>query len=98
MFPYFVPYAPNYQGEIVNHTWKPLFNTAGALTWATDYATLMQKYAPAGVSSFGYTDCEHSFETGQTAMWWDDSAFEDDLVNPSVSKGCGSAGVTAPRL
>ena len=86
MFPYFAPYAPNYQGEILNHSWKPLFNTPGALTWATDYATLMQHDAPKGVSSYGYTDCEHAFETSQTAMWWDDSAFEDDLVNPSISK------------
>jgi multiple sugar transport system substrate-binding protein len=86
MFPYFAPYAANYKGMIVNSAWKPLFNTPGALTWATDYATLMQRYAPNGVSSYGYTDCEHAFETGQTAMWWDDSSFEDDLVNPSISK------------
>lgn len=86
MFPYFAPYATNYQGEFLTHTWKPIFNSPGALKWATDYATLMQKYAPSGVSSYGYTDCEHAFETGQTAMWWDDSAFEADLANPKISK------------
>ncbi|MCU1491316.1 MAG: Various polyols transporter, periplasmic substrate-binding protein [Acidimicrobiaceae bacterium] len=86
MFPYFAPYAKNYQGEILNHSWQPLFNSAGAATWAKDYSALMQDYAPKGVSSYGYTDCEHAFETGQVAMWWDDSAFETDLANPKVSK------------
>ncbi len=76
MFPYFAPYAANYKAEFLNQNWKPVFDTPQALTWATDYAALMQDYDPPGVSAYGYTDCEHAFQTGQTAMWWDNYGLE----------------------
>ena len=92
MLPYFVPYSKTNQGEFLTHDWKPLFNTPGALTWATDYATLMQKYAPAGVANYDYSDCEHAFETGKTAMYFDDAVFEFFFNNPTISKTASVTG------
>ena len=86
MLPYFLPYAPNYQGEYLNSDWKPLFDTPQALTWAKEYETLMQKDTPKGVAAFSYTDCVNSLNAGKSAMFWDDSSLEPTVLNPKVSK------------
>lgn len=85
MLPYFVQYSKTNRGEFLTRDWTPLFNTPGALVWATDFATLMQKYAPPGAADYGYAECEHAFETGKTAMYFDDSVFEFFLSNPKIS-------------
>lgn len=83
MLPYFLPYAPNYKGEYLDANWKPLFDTRQALTWADEYATLMQKDTPAGVSSFSYPQCTQAFNSGQTAMFWDDSTLANTMFEKS---------------
>ncbi len=84
MLPYFLPYAPNYQGEYLNANWKPLFNTPGALKWAKLYAQLMQHDTPPGVSAYGYPQCVQAFQAGQTAMFWDDSTLANVLYSKSI--------------
>lgn len=84
MLPYFLPYAKNYQGEYLNANWKPLFNTPQALTWAKVYAQLMQKDDPAGVSSYSYPQCTQAFNSGQTAMFWDDSTLANTMFEKSL--------------
>jgi ABC-type glycerol-3-phosphate transport system substrate-binding protein len=91
-FPYFVPYAKDYQAEFLNKNWKPIFNTPQALSWAKTYSALMQDYAPKGVSSYDYTDCEHALSNGQTAMWWDDASLEALVANPKTSKDAKEIG------
>ncbi len=93
MSPYFLSYAPNYQGEYLNANWKPLFDTPQALTWANEYATLMQKDNPPGVSSYSYPQCTQAFNSGQTAMFWDDST----LANTMYSKALDPEGVHEHR-
>jgi len=94
MLPYFLPYAPNYQGEYLNANWTPLFNTPGALTWAKLYAQLMQKDTPAGVSAYGYPQCVQAFQSGQTAMFWDDSTLANVLYSKSLDpKESANAGI-----
>ena len=85
MLPYFIEYSTTNQGEFLTRDWQPLFNTAGARAWANAFALLMQKYAPLGVANYGFADCEHAFETGKTAMYFDDSVFEFFLSNPKIS-------------
>ncbi len=92
MLPYYLPYSTANKGEYLSPTWKPLFSTPQALGWAKDYATLMTKYAPRGVSAYDYTDCEHAFQTGQVAMWWDDASLGPQLWNPSLSQTAKDAG------
>ncbi len=87
MLPYFLPYAPNYKGEYLNANWKPLFDTPQALTWAKEYATLMQKDNPPGVSSYSYPQCTQAFDSGQTAMFWDDSTLANTLYSPTLDPG-----------
>jgi ABC-type glycerol-3-phosphate transport system substrate-binding protein len=91
-YPYFVPYAKNYQAEFLNQNWQPFFNSPQALSWATTYADLMQDYAPTGVSSYDYTDCQHALSNGQTAMWWDDASLESLVANPATSKDAKEIG------
>jgi ABC-type glycerol-3-phosphate transport system substrate-binding protein len=102
MLPYFLPYAANYKGEYLNAKWKPLFDTPQALTWANEYATLMQKYAPKGVSAYDYTDCQHAFQTGTTAMWWDDSSLANTLYqqsqDPQEYKNAGIDEIPCPSF
>ena len=94
MLPYFLPYAPNYQGEYLNANWTPLFNTPGALTWAKLYAQLMQKDTPPGVSAYGYPQCVQAFQAGQTAMFWDDSTLANVLYSKSLDpKESANAGI-----
>jgi multiple sugar transport system substrate-binding protein len=52
----------------------------------------MTKDAPRGVSAYDYTDCEHAFQTGQVAMWWDDSTLAPPLWNPSLSQTASDVG------
>jgi multiple sugar transport system substrate-binding protein len=85
MLPYFIQYSRTNQGEFLTHDWTPLFNTSGAIKWADAFATLMRKYAPSGAADYGFADCEHAFETGKTAMYFDDSVFEFFLSNPKIS-------------
>lgn len=92
MLPYYLPYAKNYKGEYLNASWKPLFDTPGALKWAGAYTTLMTKDAPNGVGAYDYTDCEHAFQTGQVAMWWDDASLGPQLWDPKLSKTAKDAG------
>jgi ABC-type glycerol-3-phosphate transport system substrate-binding protein len=92
MLPYYLPYSTTYKGEYLNANWTPLFNTPQALTWAQAYSTLMTKDAPRGVSAYDYTDCEHAFQTGQVAMWWDDSTLAPPLWNPSLSQTASDVG------
>jgi ABC-type glycerol-3-phosphate transport system substrate-binding protein len=87
-----VPYAKDYQAEFLDQNWKPIFNTPQALSWATTYSALMQDYAPKGVSSYDYTDCEHALDNGQTAMWWDDASLEALVANPAISKDAKEIG------
>jgi multiple sugar transport system substrate-binding protein len=84
MLPYFLPYAANYKGEYLNANWKPLFDTPQALTWANEYATLMQKDNPPGVSSYSYPQCTQAFNSGQTAMFWDDSTLANTMFEKSL--------------
>jgi multiple sugar transport system substrate-binding protein len=84
MLPYFLPYAANYKGEYLNANWKPLFDTPQALTWANEYATLMQKDDPPGVSSYSYPQCTQAFNSGQTAMFWDDSTLANTMFEKSM--------------
>jgi len=84
MLPYFLPWAANYKGEYLNANWKPLFDTPQAVTWADEYATLMQKDTPAGVSSFSFAQCYQAFNTGQTAMFWDDSTLGNYMYTKSL--------------
>ncbi len=94
MLPYFLPYAANYQGEYLNANWKPLFDTPQALTWANEYATLMQKDNPAGVSSYSYPQCTQAFNSGQTAMFWDDSTLANTMFEKSMDpKEYANAGI-----
>jgi multiple sugar transport system substrate-binding protein len=95
MLPYYLPYAKNYKGEYLDASWKPLFNTPQALVWAKDYQTLMHNYAPKGVAAYDYTDCQHAFQNGQVAMWWDGASLGPNLYNPAMSKVAKSAGFTA---
>ncbi len=92
MLPYYLPYSAANKGEYLTPTWKPLFNTPQALAWAKDYSTLMTKYAPKGVGAYDYTDCEHAFQTGKVAMWWDDATLGPPLWDPSVSQTAKVAG------
>jgi ABC-type glycerol-3-phosphate transport system substrate-binding protein len=92
MLPYYLPYSAANKGEYLTSTWKPLFNTPQALTWANDYSTLMTKYAPKGVGAYDYTDCEHAFQTGKVAMWWDDASLGPQLWDPSLSQTAKVAG------
>ncbi|HMK98171.1 MAG TPA: extracellular solute-binding protein [Acidimicrobiales bacterium] len=85
MLPYFIQYSSTNRGEFLGQDWEPLFTTEGAKAWAFTYSTLMQKYAPYGVANYGYAECEHAFETGKTAMYFDDSVFEFFLNNPGIS-------------
>jgi ABC-type glycerol-3-phosphate transport system substrate-binding protein len=94
MLPYFLPYAPNYQGEYLNANWVPLFNTPQALTWAKLYAHIMQNDTPPGVSAYGYPQCVQAFQAGQTAMFWDDSTLANTLYSKSIDpKEAANAGI-----
>jgi ABC-type glycerol-3-phosphate transport system substrate-binding protein len=84
MLPYFLPYSSSYLGEYLNAKGAPIFNTPQALTWADDYAQLMQKDAPRGVSAYQYSDCLSAFQNGQVAMWWDDSGLAPEVYLPSA--------------
>jgi ABC-type glycerol-3-phosphate transport system substrate-binding protein len=84
MLPYFLPWAANYKGEYLNANWKPLFDTPQAAKWANEYATLMQKDTPPGVSSFSFAQCYQAFDTGKTAMFWDDSTLGNYMYTPSL--------------
>jgi ABC-type glycerol-3-phosphate transport system substrate-binding protein len=84
MLPYFLPWAANYKGEYLNANWKPLFTTPQATTWANEYATLMQKDTPPGVSSYSYPQCTQAFNTGKTAMFWDDSTLANTMYQKSL--------------
>jgi ABC-type glycerol-3-phosphate transport system substrate-binding protein len=92
MLPYFIQYSKTNRGEFLAHDWEPLFDTPGATEWASDFTTLMQKYAPAGAATYGFAECEHAFETGKTAMYFDDSVFEFFFSNPEISSGAGVTG------
>jgi ABC-type glycerol-3-phosphate transport system substrate-binding protein len=92
MLPYFIQYARANRGEFLTNDWEPLFNTPGALAWADAFTTLMQRYAPAGVANYGFAECEHAFETGKAAMYFDDSVFEYFFSNPKISPSAGVTG------
>ena len=92
MLPYYLSYSTANKGEYLDPAWKPLFGTPQALAWAKDYSTLMTKYAPKGVGAYDYTDCEHAFQTGQVAMWWDDASLGPQLWDPSLSQTAKDAG------
>jgi ABC-type glycerol-3-phosphate transport system substrate-binding protein len=92
MLPYYLPYSPANKGEYLDPNWKPLFATPQALAWAKDYSTLMTKYAPKGVGAYDYTDCEHAFQTGKVAMWWDDASLGPQLWDPTLSQTAKEAG------
>lgn len=102
MLPYFLPYAPNYKGEYLNANWKPLFETPQALTWANEYATLMQKYNPPGVSSYSYPQCTQAFNSGQVAMFWDDSTLANTMfeksLDPTNYKNAGIDEIPCPSF
>jgi multiple sugar transport system substrate-binding protein len=102
MLPYFLPYSTQNKGEYLSPTWKPLFDTAGATKWANEYAQLMQKDAPKGVSAYDYTDCQHAFQTGATAMWWDDSSLANTLFeksqDPQEYKNAGIDEIPCPTF
>jgi len=102
MLPYFLPWAPNYKGEYLNANWKPLFETPQALTWANEYTTLMQKDTPPGVSSFSYPQCTQAFNTGKTAMFWDDSTLAntmfDKSLDPAEYKNTGIDEIPCPSF
>jgi multiple sugar transport system substrate-binding protein len=101
MLPYFLPWAANYKGEYLNANWKPLFETPQATTWADEYATLMQKDTPAGVSSFSYPQCTQAFNAGQTAMFWDDSTLANTMyeksLDPTEYKNAGIDEIPCPK-
>ena len=79
MLPYFLPYSRANLGEYLSPKGAPLFDTPGALTWAKEYAVLMQRDAPPGVSAYFYTDCLSAFQNGKIAMWWDTSQIAPQL-------------------
>jgi multiple sugar transport system substrate-binding protein len=85
MLPYYLPYSTANKGEYLDPSWKPLFTTPQALTWATDYSTLMTTYAPKGVGAYDYTDCVHAFQTGKVAMFWDDASLGPELWDTTQS-------------
>jgi multiple sugar transport system substrate-binding protein len=93
MLPYFLPYSSQNKAEYFSPNWTPLFNTPGSTTWATDYAAMMQKYAPKEVSAFDDADCLHAFQNGQVAMQWDDNLAAPQLWNKSISHTAGSLGI-----
>jgi multiple sugar transport system substrate-binding protein len=92
MLPYYLPYSTANKGEYLSSSWKPLFDTPQAVSWAKDYTTLMTKDAPKGVGAYDYTDCVHAFQTGKVAMFWDDASLGAELWDPSQSATASDAG------
>ena len=44
----------------------------------------MQKDNPPGVSSYSYPQCTQAFNSGQTAMFWDDSTLANTMFEKSL--------------
>lgn len=83
---YFIPFNAQNKGFMVGPNWKSLLASAGAVKWATEFQTLMTKYAPKGVATFGTTQCLDAFDQGKTAMVWEGTtSFTNNELNPPAS-------------
>ncbi len=84
MSQYFLPYDDN-KAVILDKDYRPLYDTPEAQTWLTDYVDLMQNYAPAGVQSYGYLDCNRDFEQGKVAQYWEADPWIGEFLDPTKS-------------
>jgi multiple sugar transport system substrate-binding protein len=80
---YFLPYNPNDKAVILGPDWKPMLNTPQALQWATTYQTLMRNYAPPGIASYGYTECNRDFEAGKVAEYFESDGQVGEFLDPT---------------
>lgn len=62
---------------------------------ATDYFAQFHKYAPVGISSYGYEEAQLAFEQGLTAMWIDTSILASNILNMDESTVAEDVGFAA---
>lgn len=62
---------------------------------ATDYFSEFHKYAPVGISSYGYEEAQLAFQQGITAMWIDTSILASNILNKEDSTIAGDVGFAA---
>lgn len=66
---------------------------APAIKTAQQYKTLAN-YAPPGISSLNFDDCQLAMAQGKVAMWLDDAALGPALETPGKSSVIGNVGYT----
>lgn len=82
---YFLPYDDN-KAVILDKNYRPLLDTPQATAWMTEYADLMQHYAPPGIQNMGYLDCNREFEQGRVAQYFEADPWVGEFLDPTKSK------------
>lgn len=62
---------------------------------ATDYFAKFHKFAPIGISSYGYEEAQLAFEQGLAAMWIDTSILASNILNKDESTVADDVGFAA---
>lgn len=62
---------------------------------ATDYFAQFHKYAPVGISSYGYEEAQLAFQQGIAAMWIDTSILAGNVLNKKDSQVADDVGFAA---
>jgi multiple sugar transport system substrate-binding protein len=82
---YFLPYSDSNHAVILDASWHPTLTTPEAVQWGTTYQTLMQQYAPKGIASYGYSECNRDFEAGKVAQYFESDAWTGEFTDPTKS-------------
>jgi multiple sugar transport system substrate-binding protein len=82
---YFLPYSDGNHAVILDANWRPMLTTPEAVAWGTAYQTLMQNYAPKGIASYGYSECNRDFEAGKVAQYFESDAWTGEFTDKTKS-------------
>ena len=96
---YYIPYNAQNKGFNVSPDWKSLSDSPEAIKWATDYQTLMTKYAPRGVAAYDAAKCKQDFDQGKVGMFYDGvTTFDQGEFSPAAgSPISGAVQFVAPK-
>jgi ABC-type glycerol-3-phosphate transport system substrate-binding protein len=96
---YYLPYNAANKGFNVDPNWKSLSDSPDAIRFATDYQTLLTKYAPRGVAAYTQQNCKDDFDQGKVAMFYDGiTTFDQAEFKPAASSPIAdSIAYTVPK-
>jgi multiple sugar transport system substrate-binding protein len=76
----------SYGGYYIDPNGRPAFDTPEVVEAVGVYTTLLRKWGPKGVASWGWNECDAAFAAGEVAMWCDSSSHAAQFTNPSTAK------------